>query len=141
MNQEWCFTSKVIAQITIVFTTSIYDELKAQIWYVINVAVTRLCTTTMLASALDKVVTLEVKFCSEGSHPTSIKPEATPCDRLDLRTLGHPEESCTLCEKEAKSFHISTLTKEVSNSPTKSTMITDLIKNCAQQKTESLLLS
>ena len=52
MNQGWCCTSKVIAQIMIVFTVSIYDS-DAIILY-----------DNMPASAMDKVVTFagEVLF-------------------------------------------------------------------------------
>ena len=48
MNQEWYSTTKGIAQIMIVFiAASMYDELKTQIWYFINVAVARLfCAAT-----------------------------------------------------------------------------------------------
>ena len=46
-------------QTTIVFTTSLFDELKMQIWYFIKVAVARyIVYDNMPASALDNVVTL-----------------------------------------------------------------------------------
>ena len=78
MNQEWYFAGKAIAQIKIVFTTSIYDERKTQIQYFINVAVTRICCATA---------------CRQGGHlcwcsfvrkelPNLTKPEATPGDRI-----------------------------------------------------------
>ena len=46
MNQEWHCTSKAIAQIMFVFSTSMYGEFKTQNWYIITVAVTRLLRTT-----------------------------------------------------------------------------------------------
>ena len=58
MNQEWFCTSKEIVQLIIVFTISIYDDLKTIFfYYFINVVLTRsFCTTHMPASALDQVV-------------------------------------------------------------------------------------
>ena len=64
MNPKWCCTSKEIAQTTVLFFTSIYDELTTQSCEFIRVAVTRsILYVNMLASELDKVV---VKFCSKG---------------------------------------------------------------------------
>ena len=51
MNQEWYCTSEAIAQIMIVFIVLIYDELKTQIWCFVNVAVTRLFSTTICRQA------------------------------------------------------------------------------------------
>ena len=63
--------------------------------YFINVAATQLlCTTKMLACALDKVVAFagQVWF---GRNPP-----------IDLSTSGRPEEPHTLNEKHASLFHI-----------------------------------
>ena len=56
MDQEWYCTGNAIAQIMIVFIISIFDELKTQIYYFINVAVTRFFFfyDNMPASALHK---------------------------------------------------------------------------------------
>ena len=48
--------------------------------------------------------------------------------------LCHVKIQRLVNEREAKAFIISTLTKQVLNSPNKSTMITDLVKNYAQEK-------
>ena len=65
MNQEWHCTSKAIAQIMIVFISSIYDELKTRIWYFINVAVTRIsCTTKCQQAHRARWSLLQVKCCS-----------------------------------------------------------------------------
>ena len=87
----------------------------------------------MRASALDKVVTFAGEALFERKHPTSIKPEATLGERSDLRVSCQPEVPCT-----QKKTLISSLTKQVLNSPDKSTMIAELIKNNAQEKTEQV---
>ena len=93
MNQVWYCTSKAIAQIMIVFLTSIYDELNTQNWHFIKVAVTRLFLyDNMPPSALDKVVTFAGEVAFERKPPTSIKPEATPGDRIEWLVSGQPEE-------------------------------------------------
>ena len=104
MNQEWYCTSTVIAQVMIVFITSIYDKLNSLIWYFIKVAVTR-----MLANALDKVVTFAGEFLFVGKLTTLTKLEATPGDRIGLRMSGQLEELFTMNEQQAKVFLISSL--------------------------------
>ena len=90
----------------------------------------------MLASALDKVVSFAGEVLFERKHPTLVKPEATLGERIDLRIPGQPEEPCLLNEREAKSLLISSLMKQVLNSSNKSTMISDLVNNYAQDTTE-----
>ena len=96
-------TSKPIDQLMIVFVTSVYAEFKTQIWYFIQLAVTRLFCTTKYR-----------------------QPHWTRCtlgDRIDLRTSCHPEELFfTLNRKEAKVFLMSSLMKHLLKSPNKSTM-------------------
>ena len=68
-----------------VFIAPIYDELKAQIWYLVRVAVTLLfCTTKCRQGALDKVVTFASEVLIETEPPDCNKPEATLGDRIDL---------------------------------------------------------
>ena len=96
-----------------VFIVSNHDELKTQNWYCIKVAVTRLfSTTTCLQTHWTRSLSQAI-FCSNGTLPTSIKPEATAGERIDLRISGQPEELCTLNEKEAKVFFISSSMKQV----------------------------
>ena len=45
----------------------------------------------MPASALDKVVIFVGEVLFEWKPPTSIKPEATPGERVDLRLSGQPK--------------------------------------------------
>ena len=47
----------------------------------------------------------------ERNPPTSIKPAATPGERIDLRTTGQPEVPHAQDEKSGKTFLISSLTK------------------------------
>ena len=54
----------------------------------------------MPASALDKVVTSAGEVLFERKPPTSIKPEATLGERIDLRISGQPEVPYTQDEKE-----------------------------------------
>ena len=91
MNQEWYCTSTVIAKTTIVLTTSTCDLLKAHIRYFIKVAVTLLSCTTICRQTLDKVVTFAGEVLLERKNPTSIKPDATLGERIDLRISGQPE--------------------------------------------------
>ena len=63
MNQEWDCTPKAIAQIMIVFSLSIYDELKTQNLYFIKVALTRLiCTATCWQAHWTRWSSLHAKF-------------------------------------------------------------------------------
>ena len=100
MNQEWYCTSKAIAQVMIVVSSSIYDELKAQVGCFIKVAVTQLfcCTTTCRQAHWIRWSLLQVKFLFDRKPPTPTKPEATPGDSIDLRMSGQPEEPHTLNE-------------------------------------------
>ena len=75
---------------------------------------------------------MQEKFLFERHSPTSIKPEAAPRDRNDLRTSGQPEERETLNEKEAELFLISSVMQQVLMSANKTTMINDLINNYSQ---------
>ena len=103
MNEEWYITSTVTAQTTIVFITSIYDVLKTQIWYFINVAVTLLIWyDNMPAIARDKVVTFAGDVLFERNLPTSMKPETTLGKRIDLRISGQLEVPHTQDEKAEK---------------------------------------
>ena len=103
MNEEWYFTSAVTAQTTIVFITSIYDVLKTQIWYFINVAVTVLYwDDNMPASARDKVVTFAGDVLFERNLPTSIQPETTLGKRMELCISGQLEVPHTQDEKAEK---------------------------------------
>ena len=54
-------------------------------------------------------------------------------DRVDLRTSGQLEERHLLNERQTNVFITSSLMKQVLKSPSKSTMIKDLMKNYAQQ--------
>ena len=141
MNQELCCTNNVIAQIMIVFVTSLNlrraQSANLRIYQSSSDAI--ILYDTMPASAPDKVVTFAGEVVFERAFsclPTSIKPRATPGERLDLRTSSQPEEPFSRNEKEANTFLISSLTKEVLKPPKKSTMITDLIKNYSQENTE-----
>ena len=86
----------------------------------------------MLASALDKVVTLAGEVLFEMKPLTSIKLEATPGDRIDLRISG---QLC-LRRKSGNTFLTSRLTRQLLNSPNTSMLIADVTKNCAQKKAE-----
>ena len=79
----------------------------------------------MLVSALDKVVTFAGVVLFERKPPILTKTEATPGDRIDLRTSGQPEEPYLLNEKHAKVFLISSLVSQVLKSPNK-TMTNDM---------------
>ena len=92
----------------------------------------------MPASALDKVVTFAGEVLFERNPPTSIKPAATPGERIDLRTTGQPEVPHAQHEKSGKTYLISSLTKQVLNSPNKSTIIAKFIRNYAQEKTQQV---
>ena len=103
MNEEWYFTSTVTAQTTIVFITSIYDVLKTQIWYFINLAVTPLIWyDNMPASAPNKVVTFAGDVLFERNLPTSFKLETTLGKRIDLRISGQLEVPHTHDDKAEK---------------------------------------
>ena len=96
----------------------------------------------MPASALDKMVTFAGAVLFERKPPTSIKPEATPGDRIHFSISGQPEELHALNEKQAQIFLISSLMKQVLKSPNTSTNIHEVIKNYAQKDaTNSRLLS
>ena len=106
--------------------------LKTQIWYFIKVAVTPLFLyDNMLESALDKVVAFAGEVLFERKPSTSIKPEATLDERIDLRRSDQPEVPQT-------PFLTSSLTRQVFNSPDKSMPIADLIKNYAHKETENV---
>ena len=81
---------------------------------------------------------LQVEFCLEEKPSTSTEPEATLGHRTDVRKLGQPEEPCALKERQAKVFLVSSLMKEVSKSPNKSTMINDLMKTHFQKMQEKV---
>ena len=136
MNQEWYCASTVIAQSTIVIISSFYAVLEMQNWYFIIVAVRLLfCTTIMSASALDKVVTFAGEVLFERKSPTSIKPEATSGERIDLCISSQREAPHTQDDKAEKTIPIPSLIRPVLNSPT---MFVDLIKNNAQEQTEDV---
>ena len=124
MNQEWFCTSTVIAQTTMVFITTIYDMLKTQIWYFIKVAVTLFLRTTICGRS---IVLKEPPDFNEARGDSG--------ERIDLRISGQTEVPHTKRES-GEHFYMSSLTQQVYNSPNKSMLITDLIKNCAQKKTE-----
>ena len=132
MNQEWHCTSKAIAHNMIVFITSMCDKLKTQVFHQ-GSSEAIILYDHMPVSALNKVVTFAGKVLFERHSPTSIKPDAAPRDRIDLRTSGQPEERETLNEKEAELFLISSVMQQVLKSPNKSTMIHDLINNYSQK--------
>ena len=68
MNREWYCTSTVIAQTTIVFSTSTYDMLKTKIWYIIKIAVMLLfCTTVCQQAHWTTLSLLQAKSCSRGN--------------------------------------------------------------------------
>ena len=75
----------------------------------------------MPASALEKVVTFEGEVVFERKHPTSIKREATSGERIDLSTSGQLEVLETPNEGEEQHLLLSSLSKQVLNSPGKST--------------------
>ena len=89
----------------------------------------------MPASALDKVVTCAGEVMFERNLPTASKQEATLCEQIDLCILGRPEIPNTEDGKR-KTFLISSLTKQVLDSPNQSMQIVDLIKNYAEKKTQ-----
>ena len=60
--------------------------------------------------------------------------EAIPCEQIDQRTPAKPEIPNTEDKKAEEALLISSLTTHVLNSPNKSMLIADLIKNFAQQK-------
>ena len=53
---------------------------------------------------MDKVVTFAGEVLFERKLTTITEPEATPGDRIDLRTSGQRELPHTLTEKQAKVF-------------------------------------
>ena len=67
------------------------DVLNTQILCFIKVAVT-LFSDTILASALDNSVTFAGEVLFERKLPTSIKPEATLSERIDLRMSCHTKD-------------------------------------------------
>ena len=117
----------------------IYDELKKQIWYSIQVSVTLLfCTTTCWQAHWTSWSLLQVMFRSRGPLPTVTQLEATLGDRIDLRISGQPEEPYPLNERQAKVFFIFSLMKQVLKFPNKSTESNDLIKNHSQKSAEEV---
>ena len=58
-----------------------------------------------------------MKFLFERRLPLSIKPEATLGERIDSRTSGQPDIPFSEDEKAEKTLLISSLTKQVLNSP------------------------
>ena len=123
MNQEGYCTRTVIARTTIVCSASIYDALKLQLLCFMHSSMTLLSCVTFAG---------EVLFFR--NLPTSIKPDATLGERIDLRMSCEPDVPHTQDEKADNTLLFSSLTKQVLNSPNKSTMIADLIKNYAQEK-------
>ena len=93
MHQEWYCTSNAIAQIMIVFLTSIYDELKTQILYL---------TDTMLASALHKVVT----FPGEVLFERTSLPPPSRLEPSRMRLLA--TELIRACQTNLKNFNFRT---------------------------------
>ena len=81
------------------------------------------------ACALDKVLTLASEALCEKNLPTSIMPEETLGKRIDLRISSQPEVPHTEDETAGTTFLVSSLTKQVLNSPNKSMRIADVIKN------------
>ena len=79
---------------------------------------------SMPASALAKFITFAGEVLFERKPQTSVEPEATLGERIDLRISGQREIPHTEDEK-AKTLLVSSLTQQVVNSPSKSTMITD----------------
>ena len=71
-------------------------------------------------------IATEVPF--ERKLPTLTKLEATPGDRIDLRTSGQVEESHLLNDEQAKVFFNSSYMKEVLKSPNKFTMIDRILQ-------------
>ena len=126
MNQERCCRSKVIAEIMIVFITSVFVVLTAQICDFIKVAVTLfILHDNMPASAMGKVVTFAGEVLFERKRPTSIKPEATLAGRIGLRIPGQFEELLYTEWEKTEIISHSNLTKQVLKSPNKSTKIAD----------------
>ena len=80
----------------------------------------------------------QAKFLFERKLPTSIKPEATPGEQIDLRISGEPEELYTQHDREDIAFLTFSLKKQILNSPQKSTIIADSIKNYAREKNEKV---
>ena len=60
----------------------------------------------MPASVLDKVVTFAGEVLYERKSTTSIKPEAAPGERIDLRISSQPEVPHTEDEKAENAFRI-----------------------------------
>ena len=93
MNQERYCTSKIVAQTTIVFID--YFNLRraqnAKLIFHQGRSGAFILYDKMRATALDKVVTFAGEVLFERKHPTSIKQEATPGERSDLRISGQPE--------------------------------------------------
>ena len=58
------------------------------------------------------------RSCVRKETPTVTKSEATLGDSIDLRKSGQHEELCTLNERQATVFLISSLMKQVLKSPT-----------------------
>ena len=81
---------------------------------------------------------LRVKFRSKGNFLASTKLEATLGDRIDLRMSGQPEEPHLMNERQAKVFLMSSLMKQVLESPNKSTMRNDLSKNYSQKNADKV---
>ena len=72
----------------IVFITSIFDELKTPIYdFIKSSSGATIVYGNVPASALDNVVTFECEVLFERMRPTSIKPEPTLGDRIDLRVI------------------------------------------------------
>ena len=74
----------------------------------------------------------------ERKSPIWTKLEVSPCNRIDLRISGQPEEPYQLNERQTKVLLIPSLTKQVLKCPNQSTMINDLIKNYSQKNAEKV---
>ena len=89
-----------------------------------------------IPSALDKVVTFAGEVSFGRNSPTSIKPEATLGERINLRVSRRPEEPHKEDEKAVNKFLLQSLIQQVSKYLKKSVLVAHLIKNFAQKKTE-----
>ena len=94
MNQEWYCTSKAIAHNMIVFITSTCDKLKTQVFHQSS-SESIILHNNMPVSALDKVVTLQVKFCLKGIHRLQssrrrlLATEMTCAHQANLKNVKH----------------------------------------------------
>ena len=139
VNQEWYFTSKVIAQIMFVFISSIYDVLKTQMVFHQRSNDAIMCTATCQQAHWTSFVNLAGEVLFEKKPPTSIKPEATPGKRTELRTSCQQDVPHTQDEKAETSLLTASLTRQVLDSPHRSTMVADLIKSEKRQITSTTI--